>query len=62
VKVEHFYGHPEDCLAQWPIDYYTWVTLHEGRVIVIDSGFTLHPRNSRKRDARPYLATSVELL
>jgi hypothetical protein len=40
VKSEHFYGHPEDCLAQWPIDYYTWVTLHEGRVIVIGSGFT----------------------
>jgi glyoxylase-like metal-dependent hydrolase (beta-lactamase superfamily II) len=60
LKGEHFYGHPADCRDEWPIDYFTWVTIHDGRVVVIDSGFT--PETGEERGDRPYVATPVELL
>jgi hypothetical protein len=29
IKGEHFYGHPADCHAAWPIHYFTWVVVDE---------------------------------
>lgn len=60
LKGEHFYGHPADCHDEWPIDYFTWVVLHDGRTIVVDAGFT--PDEAAARGDRPYLATPVDLL
>lgn len=60
VRNEHFYGHSDDCMAPWPIDYCTWVSIHDGRVVVVDSGFT--PEEAERRGDRPYAATPVELL
>lgn len=60
LKGEHFYGHPADCHDAWPIDYFTWVAIHDGRVVVVDAGFT--PAEAAERGDRPYHATPVELL
>jgi glyoxylase-like metal-dependent hydrolase (beta-lactamase superfamily II) len=60
VVGEHFYGHPTDCMGPWPIDYFTWVAIHDGRVIVIDTGFT--EAEAAERGDRPYVATPIELL
>jgi len=60
LKGEHFYGHPSDCHEQWPIDYFTWVAIYDGHVVVIDSGFTRE--TAEERGDRPYVATPIELL
>jgi glyoxylase-like metal-dependent hydrolase (beta-lactamase superfamily II) len=60
VKGEHFYGHPEDCTAPWPIHYFTWVVVDEDAVTVVDAGFTRE--EAQRRGARTYLGSPVELL
>ncbi|MGO1769022.1 MAG: N-acyl homoserine lactonase family protein [Microbacterium sp.] len=60
VKNEHFYEHFSDCMGPWPIDYFTWVSIHDGRVVVIDTGFT--PEEAARRGDRPYTASPVQLL
>lgn len=59
-KGEHFYGHASDCDVAWPIDYFTWVAIHGGRVVVVDAGFT--PEEAAARGDRPYHATPIALL
>ncbi|MEN5073172.1 N-acyl homoserine lactonase family protein [Isoptericola cucumis] len=60
TRGEHFYGHPDGCLDDWPIDYFTWVVLDADRTVVVDTGFT--PQTALERGDRPYAATPPQLL
>lgn len=57
---EHFHGYTRDCHDHWPIDYYTWVIVHDGVPYVFDTGFT--PQEAASRGARIYLSSPIELL
>lgn len=59
-KGEHFHGYAQDCHDQWPIDYFTWVIVHDGVPYVFDTGFT--PEEAERRGHRTYLGSPVELL
>lgn len=59
-KGEHFHGYSRDCHDRWPIDYFTWVIVHEGLPFVFDTGFTR--AEAELRGARTYLASPIELL
>lgn len=48
-------GDPHD--APMPLDYFVWLARSEGRVVVIDMGFTAEVAKKRKRD---YLRSPVE--
>lgn len=60
VRGEHFYGHPADCLAPWPIDYYLWAICRGEDVVLFDTGFTA--AEAKRRGHRTYLASPAELL
>jgi glyoxylase-like metal-dependent hydrolase (beta-lactamase superfamily II) len=57
---EHFFGHPADCHVRRPIDYFTWVIVHDGVPTVFDTGFTRE--EAERRGDRPYAGTPSELL
>lgn len=59
-KGEHFHGYSADCHDRWPIDYYAWVIVREGRPWVFDTGFTRE--EASRRGARTYLGSPIELL
>lgn len=59
-KGEHFHGYFPDCHDRWPIDYFTWVVVHQGKPIVFDAGFT--EKEAQRRGSRSYLGSPIELL
>jgi hypothetical protein len=60
VKGEHFYGHPEDCLAQWPIDYYTWVSTKDASSSSTGASPAKRPKARRKALPRYARRTTLE--
>lgn len=60
VKGEHFYGHPDDCRAGWPIDYYVWAICRGDDVVLLDTGFTR--AEGIRRGHRDHLASPAELV
>ena len=60
VRGEHFYGHPDDCLAPWPIDYFVWAVCRGDEVVLLDAGFS--EAEARRRGNRNHLATPGELV
>lgn len=60
IRGEHFYRHPDDCAAGFPIDYYVWAAVSDAHVVLFDAGFTR--ATAERRGDRDYLASPTETL